>query len=639
MFDKVREKKRLVQIVLALIIIPFALWGVSSYDQSGNSAQVIATVDGTKITRQEFDNAQQLQQQRMREQLGANFDAAMLENPGMKRAIIDNLVKQRLLVERAKDARLVVTDDQMAQVIGAVEAFRTDGKFDKKQYQAVLSSNNLTPLRYEARLRDEILGQDMQGSYTQNGYSPESVAENIFRLTEQQRMIRVAPVSFQRFMAQANVEDSAVRNYYDLNQHEYRVPEQAKVEFVKFAMDNLVTKAEVAADEARKYYDGHQNEFGAPEQRQAAHILINAAPTAPQAERDAAKVQAERLQQQARQNPATFAELAKQNSQDPGSATQGGDLGFFGHGMMVKPFEDVAYGMKVGDISDVVQTDFGYHIIKLIAIKPAKISAFDAVRAGILSKLRQQKATDMFAELADKFSNTVYEQSDTLQPAATLIGAKIEQSAWLTKGMKNDAPWTAAMLQAIFTDEIVKNKRNTAATEVAPNTLVAARILDYKPATVRPLGEVQEAIRQKLLRQQALELAAKQGKALLEELHSGSKPALAWGAVQSVTRLKPGALDAGLARQVFQANTDSLPQYVGAEDAQQGYVLVRIDAVKESGEISDANRVRYIQQLRQLTGEEMFQAYLANAKQQASISVNLPDNALGNAPDKESVQP
>jgi peptidyl-prolyl cis-trans isomerase D len=191
------------------------------------------------------------------------------------------------------------------------------------------------------------------------------------------------------------------------------------------------------------------------------------------------------------------------------------------------------------------------------------------------------------------------------------------------------------MLQAIFNDEVVKNKRNTAAIEVAANTLVAARILEYKPASVRALSEVQEVIRQKLLRQQALELAAKQGKSVLEQLQGGNKPALSWGAAQSVTRAQHGSLDIGLIRQIFQANAAKLPQFVGAEDAQNGYVLVRIDAVKEGAAIDDAKRARYAQQLRQLTGEEMSHAYQADAKQQATIKVNLPEAV----PKNETVQP
>lgn len=548
---------------------------------------------------------------------------------------MDNLVAQRLLIERAKAVGLVVSDEQVAHVIQSIEAFQDNGKFDKKRYESALAIQNMSPLMFEARLRSELIGQQMRDAYMQNGFTSNNVADNVIRLYEQQRVVSTSPISFQPFMAQAKVDEAALKKYYEQNQKEFQVQEQAKVEYVKLSVDNLLAKAEVKTEDVRKYYDEHQSDFGTPEERQAAHILIAAAAATPQAEQDAAKAKAEQLLQQARKNPAGFADLARQNSQDPGSAANGGSLGFFGRGMMVKPFEDAAFTLKQGEISGLVKSDFGYHIIKLLAVKPARLLPFDEAREGIINKLRQQKAADMFAELAEKFSNIVYEQSDTLKPAADLIGARIEQSGWLVKGVAAGEPWTAKMLQAIFTDETVKNKRNTAAIEVAANTLIAARILEYKPAATRTLGEVQETIRQKLLRQQAMELAAKQGKTLLEQLQRGDKPAVNWTAAQTVTRAQHDSLDMGLVRKIFQADAAKLPQYVGVEASQNGYLLVRIDAVKEGDKPDDAKRAGYAQKLRQLTGEEMFKAYLADAKQQATIKVSLPEAA----PKNETAQP
>jgi peptidyl-prolyl cis-trans isomerase D len=628
MFNFVHENKKLVQIVLALVTLPFVLWGVSSYDRSsGNSADTAATVNGLKITRQELENSIRQQQDRMRQQLGANYNAAMFDNPRVKRAVLDNLISQRLLVERARAAGLVVPDEQVAQVIAGISAFQVEGKFDKKRYETVLANQGLSPLMFEARVRDELTGQQMQDAYAQNGFAANSVAANIIRLNEQQRVVNISTISFQSFMKQAKVEDAEVKKYYEENQNEYQVGEQAKVEYVKFSVDDLLAKVEVNKEDVRKYYEEHQNEFGTPEERRASHILISVKPTAPQAEQDAAKAKAEQLLQQARQNPAEFAELARNNSQDPGSAANGGDLGFFCRGTMVKPFDDAVYGLKVGEISGLVKSDFGYHIIKLIAIKPSRILPFDEAREGIANKLRQQQAADMFAEMAEKFSNTVYEQSDSLRPAADQVGAKIERSGWLNKGKSDGGLWTEKMLQAIFNDEVVKNKRNTAAIEVEPNVLVSARILDFKPASVRSLSEVRESIRQTLLRQKALDLAVNQGKATLEQLQGGGKPALSWGAAQNVTRAKHGTLDMGLVRRIFQADKARLPQYVGAEDAQNGFVLVRIDEVKEGDPVDDAKLARYTQQLRQLTGEELSFDYLADAKRLATIKVNLPETA------------
>jgi peptidyl-prolyl cis-trans isomerase D len=623
MFDFVQEKKRLVQIVLALIILPFAFWGVDSYNKAGNGAEIAATVNGTKITQREYDNALLQQQDRLRKLMGANFDPAILDNPEIKHSVMDNLVEEHLLTERGQAIGLTAIDAQVAQVIEGVEAFQDNGKFDKKLYTAVLAKQNMSPLGFEARLRTDLIGQQVRDAYTQNGYASNSVAENIIRLNEQIRIVSTSKLSFQSFMSQAKVDDAELKKYYDQNQPEFQVQEQVKVEYVQLSVSNLLSKVELKPEDPRKYYDEHQSEFGQSEERHAAHILISVAAKATQAEQDAAKARAEHLLQQVKANPASFAELAKQNSQDPGSAANGGSLGFFGKGMMVKPFEDVAFMLKPGEVSDLVKSDFGYHIIKLLEIKPGRILPFAEASAGIINKLRQQKASDMFAELAEKFSNTVYEQSDTLKPAADLAGSKIEQSGWLVKGAAAAEPWTAKMLQAIFTDEVLKNKRNTAAIEVASNTLVAARTLEYKPAAVRALAEVQDAIRQKLLRAQAVELATKQGKSLLEQLQRGEKIDLSWTAAQEITRAKAGSLDKEVVRKVFQTPADKLPQYVGAETQPDGFILVRIDAVKESAKPDDAKRAAYAKQLRRLMGEELLRAYLADAKHQASIKVTL----------------
>jgi peptidyl-prolyl cis-trans isomerase D len=625
MFDFVHENKTLVQVILALIILPFALWGVSSYDKSGNSADVVATVNGKKVTQKEFDNALNRQQDRMRQQLGASFDPSMLQNPQLRRAVLDNLISQNLLVERARSAGLTVPDEQVAQAIAGISTFQVDGKFDKKRYESVLARQNMSPLTFEASVHDDLLGQQMQDAYVQNGFAANSVVDKIISLNEQQRVVNVSPISFQSFMSQAKVDDAAIKKYYENNASAFQADEQAKVEYVKFSADDLLAKVKVSDEDVRKYYDGHLNEFGTPEERRAAHILIAVKGSAPQAEQDKAKVKAEQVLQQVRHDPAKFAELARKYSQDSGSASNGGDLGYFGRGLMGKPFDAAAFSMRVGEVSGLVKSDFGFHIIKLLAIKPSKVLSFDEARQGIVSKLRQQKADDKFAELAEKFSNTVYEQSDTLKPAAELVGVKVEQSGWLIKGAAAGQPWTAKMLQAIFNDDVLKNKRNTAAIEVVPNTLVAARILEYKPAALRPLSEVHEQIRQRLLHEQAQELAVQQGKSLLEKLQSESKPKLSWGAAQSITRAKHGSLDLALVRQIFQADSAKFPQYIGMDSAQSGYTLVRIDAVKEGGAITDVKRAGYAQQLRQLTGEEMFRAYLADATQHAKIKVNLPE--------------
>lgn len=620
MFDLVHENKRVVQVILALIILPFALWGVSSYKSSG-AGEALATVDGEKIHQQEFDSAMRQQQEKMREVMGGRFDPAMLDNPEVKQSILNNLIAQRLLISQAHTAGLTVTDEQLAEVIAGIGAFQKDGKFDNQRYESVLRSQNMSPPIFESRVQQELSVRQLTDAYVANGYASNIAADNLIHINEQKRVVSTSLIAADAFLKQATVDDAAVKAYYEKNTVEFQVPEQARVEYVVLSADALLPQMTVSGDEVSKYYEEHRQEFGTQEQRHAAHILISVAGQASDADKQAAQAKAEKILQQVKQSPGKFAELARQYSQDPGSAKNGGDLGTFGKGMMVKPFEDAVFQLKPGEISGLVQSDFGFHIIKLLAITPAKIQPLAQVQDEITQKLKLQKATDKFAELADKFSNVVYEQSDTLKAAAELIKTSPQQSPWLSKGQEGAPPWTDKALQAVFSKEVLKDKRNSAAIEIGPNALLSVRLLEYKPASTRPLAEVSDAIRSKLQHQKALEMAGKQGAATLEQLKRGEKANLVWKTGQAMTRMQHPGQGNDVVRQAFQVNTSKLPAYAGVENSQGGYLLVRVDEVKDIPAVDDATRARYMQEIRKLTGNELLQAYMADARKKADISM------------------
>jgi peptidyl-prolyl cis-trans isomerase D len=623
MFDFVHENKRVIQIVLGLIILPFMLWGVDSYRRSASSSEgsVLATVNGDKITQPEFDRAMRQQQDRMRELMGDKYDPEMFSKPETRQAILDNLVEQHLLMSQAHNAGLRASDGQLAQTIAGFQAFQTDGKFDKQRYESVLKSQNMSPLTFEARVRQELGMRQLSDAYVRNGYASNTAAADLIHLYEQQRVVSLAQIALEPFLKEVTVSDREVKDYYEKNTGEFRKPEQVQAEYVVFSAEALQPQMTVNEAEIKKYYDEHQPEFGTAEQRQAAHILITVSAQASEADKQAARARAEKILKEVRQSPGKFADLARQYSQDPGSAANGGDLGMFGRGVMAKPFEDAVFKLKPGEISGLVQTEFGFHIIKLLAVNPAKVEPLDAVKNTIIQRLKQQKAKDRFAELAEKFSNTAYEQSDTLKPAADLVKMPVQKSAWLSKGEAGELPWTKEALDAVFSREAVTDKRNTAAMEVAPDTLLAARVIGYKQAGTLPLAEVSGAIRQKLLQQRARELAVRNGKDTLEQLRRGENPKLDWKPGQVVTRAQGAMNDGSIVRQIFRADMAKLPAYVGVENPKGGYTLARIDAVKDVDAIDGAKLARYEQQLRQLTGEELFRAYVADARQHADINI------------------
>lgn len=608
---------------MVLIILPFALWGVDSYNNAGDEADTVGTVDGEKITKYQFDNAMRQQQDRLRQQLGDQLDVSIFDTAEMKRAVIDNIIGQRLLVKGGLEAGLAVTDQQVASVIGEIEAFKNGGNFDKNLYREVLSRQNLTPSMFEASVRSDLLGQQVQATYEQNGYVSDRVVDNVIHLNEQQRLVRIVLFPISKYKGQVDVDAAEIQAYYEQNPQEFEVPERVKVEYVRFSVEGILPAMDISKDEVRQYYENRLSDYGTPEERRAAHILITVNADATQDEKDAALSKAEAVLSQVKLNPEKFAELAKTHSQDPGSASNGGDLGYFERGMMVKEFDDSVFSLKEGDISEIVRSDFGYHIIKLLGVKPSNPIPFDEVREEIAGSLRQQKASAEFAELAEQFSNIVYEQSDTLISAAELVGGEVLQSEWLSKGMMGDELWTPLMLQEIFSDDVIKDKRNTPAIEISANDLLAARVLEYQPASLKPFEDASKAIRAKLESRQAAELAVKRGKEVEQQLQSGENPKLNWDALRSITRSEYGSFDLSVTRKIFQANVAELPQYVGSKTLSGDYLVVRIDEVKEGDAISAEKRDSYVQQLRKMTGDEMAKAYLLLANEQADISLKI----------------
>lgn len=296
------------------------------------------------------------------------------------------------------------------------------------------------------------------------------------------QLLGVLPV--ENYVAKVKLEDGAAKKFYDENTEQFRTPDQAKVEYVVLTPESLAV--EVSEAEIKAWYDGHKERYQQPEERRASHILI----AAEKLGKDKARQKAEEVLREVQAKPAAFAELARKHSDDPGSASQGGDLGFFGRGMMVKPFEDATFALRDGEVSGIVESDFGFHIIKLTGQHVAREKPLAEVRGEIERELKSSAVARKFAEAAESFSNMVYEQSDSLQPVAEQFKLKIQRSDWIGREANPAAGvlGNAKLLAAVFSDDTIQNKRNTEAVEVAQNTLVAARIAEYQPASVQPLA-------------------------------------------------------------------------------------------------------------------------------------------------------
>lgn len=621
MFDFVNKKKRIVQIVLAVATLPFLFWGIESY-RTGESEDTVAQVAGEKISRQEFEQALREQQDSMRAAMGENFNADLLNRPEMRSAVLDGLIQQRLLKHESARVGLAVPDDQLVEMIRNISAFQENGDFSKQRYEELLRGQGMTPRAFEARVRQELMRQQLVAPFSEIGFLSDTVAEKLMRLSEEKREIHLGQILPAQFALEIKPDDAAIQAYYDRHQAEFRLPEQVRVEYVVLSMDDLASHSRVSEEEAMNYFQEHKGEFGQPEERRASHILISVPADASDAEKADARAKAEQLLQQVKQNPQSFAELARQHSQDPGSAANGGDLGFFARNTMVKAFEDAIFAMSPGDISDVVETGFGLHIIRLDDIKEGKPVEFNDVRKQVEQDMKKEKAAQSFSEMADSFSNTVYEQSDSLQPAAEKYGITVKRSGWIGRD-GGESPYfdNERLLQAVFSEDAITDKRNTEAIEVSPNTLVSARVIDYQPARTPPAEEVRDTIKKRIVLEEASRMAVREGKEKLAELQKGKSGIVKWNPGLQVSRRETQGLDGEIVQAIFKADVRNLPAYAGVANAQGGYTLIRIDNVIKFVMPSATQRKAFTKQLQERVAQEEFSAYLASIRKRYDVSV------------------
>ncbi|MEE8254125.1 MAG: SurA N-terminal domain-containing protein [Nitrosomonadaceae bacterium] len=621
MFNFVHKRKRVVQVIMVIITLPFLFWGIDSY-RNTSGEDYVALVAGEKIHRQEFDQALRAQQETMRETMGDSFNVTMLDDPEVRISVLEGLIQQRLLNREAARIGLAVLDFQLVEVIQDIPMFQQDGKFSNQLYKELLRNQGMDTVMFESRVRQDMMRQQVIDAYTKNGFISDTVAKNIIRLSEEKREISRVQIQPEQFLSQIKPNNDAIKSYYDSHQTKFRQPEQVRVEYLVLSVDGLAKEVQVSIDETIRYFDEHKAEFGQVEERQASHILLSAPTTASDTDKAAARAKAEELLSQIKQSPQSFADLARQYSQDAGSADKGGDLGFFGRGTMDKAFEDEIFQMEAEEIRGPVQTDFGFHIIKLSAIKAGEIVNFDEVRNQVEEKLRKQKAGKEFGEMAEEFRNMVYEQSDSLQPAAEAFRLPIQQSGWISRKEGKPSYFTnGKLLQAIFSEDSIKNKRNTESIEVTPDTLISARVLDHRPAAMRSINVVREEITKLVARQQATDRAVKEGMEKLERLQKGEKNVVEWSPTQQVSHNEPQGLDYEILRSIFKTRSTGLPVYTGIINPQGGFSLIRISDVIESAPPDEKKIKVFSRQMQQLLAQEEFSSYLTAIKQRSDVTV------------------
>ncbi len=636
MFDFFRRHTRALQFILVLLIFPsFVFFGIQGYSRfTGSDNQTVAKVAGHNITQMEWDQAMRQQLERAQRQM-PGVDAKLFESPEMKRLSLEALVRDRVMLTAAEKLHLMTTDDRLQRLFVTDPQFASLRNPDGSVNKDAIGAQGMSSEMFAQRLRQDLSQRQVLLGLAGTVIAPVSTTSAALDAMFQQRDVQVERFDVKDFRAKVDPTDAEIEKFYKdpVNAATFRAPEQESIEYVVLDLEALKKDVKVSDEDLRKYYTENEKRYTAPEERRASHILIKAEKGMPQAELDKAKAKGESLLADVRKNPSAFADLARKNSQDPGSAEKGGDLDFFGRGAMVKPFEDAAFALKAGETSGLVQSDFGYHIIQVTGARGGDKRSFESVRPEIEAEVRTQLAQRRYAEAAVEFTNMVYEQPDSLKPAVDRFKLELKTAQNVKRTPAPDATGPLSnpkFLEALFGVDAVKNKRNTEAIEVGASQMVSGRVLKYEAAHQLPLAEVKTKVRDQLIATQSAALARKAGTDRLAALRAAPATALS-GATKTVSRAQPQELPRELLEAVLKAPTASLPAVVGVDLGSEGYAVAKI--LKVGGRdpaAADASRAQA--QYAQSWADAEAQAYYAALRQRFNVQITAPAAVAADVP-------
>lgn len=585
MFDFIRKHTKITMWLLFLLIVPsFVLLGLNDHNPSSGSSDAVARVDGRDITQAEWDAAHRMEIDRLRASM-PTLDVKLLDSPEARYATLERLVRDRVMATAAEKSHLNTSDQRLARELQdnpQIAALRKpDGSLDMERYRQLLGTQGLTPEMFEANVRADLSTRQVMTGVAATGFSSAAVADAALNAYFEKRELQLARFNPSDYAAKLIPAEADLEQYYQANLNLFRAPEQASIEYVVLDADAVSKAIVLNESDLKTYYEQNAQRLSGAEERRASHILLNAPKSAPAAEREAAKAKATKLLAAVRKAPETFADLARKNSQDTGSAAKGGDLDFFARGAMVKAFEDAAFALKKGEISELVESDFGFHIIRITDIKAPKQRSFEEMRPEIEAELKKQQIQKKFAESAEIFTNGVYEQAESLKPVAERLKLEIRNATNISRNPAPDAKGVLAnakFLNALFSADAIEKKRNTEAIEAGPNQLASGRVTQYTPAKALPLAEVKDRVRALWLAARSAEEARKDGAAKLAAWKANptaaTLPETMVVSRAATKNLSPTLLDAAL-----RADPAALPALSGVDLAAQGYAVIKVTQV------------------------------------------------------------
>jgi peptidyl-prolyl cis-trans isomerase D len=617
MFAFVEKHRRWLMIVLLLLIgAAFSIVGLPMFD-FGPGGTNVAEVGRYKISAAEFDDMLQQQRQRIRNSVGPNFDPAVFDTPAWRKEVLEQMIAERLMLDYGQRNHLNVSAAQIRDLLRTVGMVDEDGTISEEKFNRIARSNNLTPEGLLAELRADLLKRQLSAAVEQGAFVPKISAEYFVRRRGEVREVAQLLFPAGQYTGKVEIKPEEIKAYYDEHLDDFRTPEQVRAEYVMLSRESIAAQTQISPEAVDSAY------------KAAIETKTKA--------REAARAKAEGLLTQVRANPERFAELAKENSQDPMSAAQGGDLGFYPRGSMVKPFEDAMFSMKPNEIRGLIESQYGFHVIQLLEVRkeaggeerrarhilieaepPPKDLA--AARAQIERDLRDREVSKKFGAAIETFKDIAFDQPDTLQGLAKHFNLKIGSSGWVGRNVGPPPFDNPRLIAALFSDDALKERSNTDAVEVAPGRWVAARVVEHKAASVQPLNLVSADVERMLRQEKAMALARKAGEEKLEALRSGQAADTKWSTSAPLTRDRMNAGNKPAVEALFKADVSKLPAYVGVEAPGAGYAVYRISKVTEP-EVNEAQIESARYALGQLAALQQRQAFVGALRDRVDVSI------------------
>lgn len=612
MFDFVRRHNRLLQFGLALVIVPsFLAFGIQGYQKFSDENNAVAHVDGRAISQAEWDAAHRQQVERVRAQM-PGVDAKLLDSPAIKQKVLDDLVRERVMLVAAQKLLLTPTDQRLQRLFVLDPQFASLRNADGSVRKELLEARGMTSEQFAQQLRQEFALRQVSLGLAGSALASAAVTSRAMDSFFQQREVQLALFPAKDYLSKVSASDAEQQAYYDdaRNAVQFQSPETASVEYVVLDLPAVTAGINVNDDDLRKYYDENAARYEQPQERRARHILVKLDAGASNDAKAKAREKAAALLAEVQKNRAAFADLARKQSDDPGSATQGGDLDWIARGAMVKPFEDTVFALKKGELSGVVETEFGYHVIEVTDTRGGEKRAFASVRGELEAEVKKQLAQKRYAELAEQFTNLV-EQEDTLKPVADALKLELRKADKLGRvapAQPGNVLASPKVLEAIFQPESLSGKRNIEPVEVAANQLVAARVLEHAPARKQALAEVGERLRNAVIGEKAAKAATDDGKAKLAEWQAKPESAKL-GAALLLSRTQAQNQPREVVDAVLRAPADKLPGWIGVELGSQGYAVVKLEKVLAADPAAAGDPERVKAQYAQLWSQAESDAY------------------------------